>query len=56
MEQRAQVSFEYLILAMFAILLAISAALIIDALRGISLSAQARILDFRNQTIASLLQ
>jgi uncharacterized protein (UPF0333 family) len=56
MDSRAQVSFEYLLLATFVIILAIAAAILIDALRSISLSAQSKILDYRDKTIGSLLQ
>lgn len=56
MEQRAQVSVEYLLMALFGIVLATAAAVLIDALRGVALSAQGRVLDYRDNTIASLLQ
>ena len=56
MDSRAQVSIEYLLMAMFGIVLAIAAAMVVDALRGVALNAQGRILDYRDNTIASLLQ
>jgi uncharacterized protein (UPF0333 family) len=55
MDCRAQISFEYLVLATFAIILAIAAALLLDTLRTISLSSQAKILNYRNKTITSIL-
>ncbi|MCX6799060.1 MAG: hypothetical protein NTW59_03130 [Candidatus Diapherotrites archaeon] len=56
MEERAQVSLEYLLMALFGIILATAAAMLIEALRGIALSAQGKILDYRDNTIAALLQ
>ncbi len=56
MDCRAQVSVEYLLLALFGITLAIAAAMVVDALRGVALSAQGEILDYRDNTILSLLQ
>ncbi|MDD5148262.1 MAG: hypothetical protein PHH08_02245 [Candidatus ainarchaeum sp.] len=55
MDCRAQVSFEYLILATFAIVLAIAAALLLDSLRTVSLSTKADILNYRNKTISSIM-
>jgi len=56
MDNRAQVSIEYLLLALFGIILAAVAALVIDGVASMSQSAQGRILEYRHQTIASLLQ
>ncbi len=56
MDNRAQVSIEYLLMALFGIILATAAAILVDTLRGVALSAQGRILDYRDSTIASLLQ
>jgi uncharacterized protein (UPF0333 family) len=55
MEERAQVSFEYLVTAMFGIVLAIAAAIIIDAVRSIAVTSQTRLLEIREDTIASLI-
>ncbi|HLD58835.1 MAG TPA: hypothetical protein VI977_04315 [archaeon] len=55
MECTAQVSFEYLLLASFVIILATSAALLIDSIRGLALASQSDILNYRNKTIGSLL-
>ena len=55
MDNRAQVSVEYLILATFAIIVAIAAALFLDTLRGVALTSQANIISYRNKTIGSLL-
>jgi len=56
MEERAQVSMEYLIMALFGIILATAAAVLVDSLRGIALGAQGKILDYRDSTIGSLIQ
>ncbi len=56
MEDRAQVAIEYLLMALFGITLAIIAAIVVDSIRGVALSAQAEILDYREKTIANLLQ
>lgn len=55
MEERAQVSFEYLLTAVFAIMLAISAAIIVEALRSIALQAQADLLSARARTIENIM-
>jgi len=54
MDSRAQVSFEYLLAALFGIVLAITAAVLIDAIRAISISAQTRVLEIRERTISTL--
>jgi uncharacterized protein (UPF0333 family) len=54
MDSKAQVSFEYLITAMFGIILAIAAAVVIDAVRSIAITSQTRILEIREETISSL--
>jgi len=56
MEERAQVSFEYLLTALFGIILAIAAAILIDTIRGISQVAQSKILAYRDSTISALTQ
>ena len=55
MDCKAQVSFEYLLTALFGITIAITAAIIIEAVRAVAITAQARILEFREKTIASLI-
>jgi uncharacterized protein (UPF0333 family) len=55
MESRAQVSIEYLLMALFGIVLALTAALLIDTIRGVALTAQGKILAYRDETIASLI-
>lgn len=55
MDNRAQVSIEYLLLALFGIVLATIAAMMIDGISSVSRTAQARILEYRHQTISSLL-
>ena len=56
MEEKAQVSFEYLLTALFGIILAIAAAVLIDTMRGISTVAQGQILTYRDSTISALTQ
>ena len=56
MEERAQVSFEYLLTALFGIILAIAAAVLIDTIRNIAVVAQGKILDYRDSTIVALTQ
>jgi hypothetical protein len=56
MEEKAQVAFEYLLTALFGIMLAIAAAMLIDTVRGISTVAQAKILQYREETIGALMQ
>jgi uncharacterized protein (UPF0333 family) len=55
MEEKAQVSFEYLLTAVFAIMLAIGAALIIETLRAMALKAQAEILSTRARAIENIM-
>jgi len=55
MDDKAQVSIEYLITALFGIMLAMAAAVMIEALRGIALDARAKVLTYREQTISSLI-
>ena len=47
---------EYLLLALFGITLAMIAAVLIDGIGAVARTAQGRILDYREQTIASLLK
>ncbi len=55
-EEKAQVAFEYLLTAVFAIMLAIAAALIVQTFQGIAAQAQSEILDTREQTINQILK
>ena len=55
MEEKAQVSFEYLLTAVFAIMLAIGEALIIETLRAMALKAQAEILSTRARAIENIM-
>lgn len=55
MEERAQVSFEYLLTAAFTILLAIFSAVLVESLRGIALKAQADILSTRARVIENIM-
>ena len=56
MEEKAQVSFEYLLTAVFGIMLAISAAIIIETLRQMAVQAQTDILNTRMQVIQQIIQ
>jgi len=55
-EERAQVSFEYLLTAVFAIMLAIGAAIVVETLRSLAIEAQADILSTRASVIESIMQ
>ncbi len=55
MEERAQVSFEYLLTSVFAIMLAISAAIIVETLRSIATTAQTDILTTRSKVIENIM-
>ena len=55
MEERAQVSFEYLLTAAFTIMLAIFSAILVETLRGIAMNAQAEILSTRARVIENIL-
>jgi uncharacterized protein (UPF0333 family) len=55
-EEKAQVSFEYLLTAVFGIMLAIGAAMVLESLRQIALQAQADMLTTRAEVIENILQ
>ncbi len=55
-EERAQVSFEYLLTAVFAIMLAIAAAAVLETVRQLALQAQADILTIRARVLEDILQ
>lgn len=56
MEEKAQVSFEYLLASVFAIILAIGAAVVIETLRQMALEAQAQVLTTRERVIEEILR
>ena len=56
MEEKAQVSFEYLLTAVFGIVLAISAAIIIETLRAMAVEARIEILNTREEVINNIIQ
>ena len=56
MEERAQVSFEYLLTSVFAIMLAIGAAVVVETLRQLAISSQADLLSTRARVIEDILQ
>jgi hypothetical protein len=53
--ERAQVSFDYLIVVTFAVALTVVVAALVTVIEGISNDAQSRVLVFRDKTLASLL-
>ena len=55
MDSKAQVSFEYLLTVGFAIILVIAAMVLTLNLTAIADSAQAKILQYRDSTIGSLM-
>ncbi len=55
MEERAQVSFEYLLTTAFTIMLAIFSAVLVETLRGIAMKAQADILSTRARVIENIM-
>jgi uncharacterized protein (UPF0333 family) len=55
MDCKAQVSFEYLLTIMFAILLVLGAAVLIMSLESIAQTAQTKILEIRDNTITALM-
>ncbi|MCX6803675.1 MAG: hypothetical protein NTY48_03840 [Candidatus Diapherotrites archaeon] len=55
MEERAQVAFEYLLTAAFAIMLAAFSALIVEGIKSIALEAQAEVLNARARVIEDIM-
>ncbi len=55
-EEKAQVAFEYLLTAVFGIILTIGTALILETLRQLALKAQTDFLNERTRVIENLLQ
>ena len=55
MDRKAQVSLEYLLTILFSVVLAMIVAVMALNITQISTVAQTKILDFREETIASLL-
>jgi len=55
MEETAQVSFEYLLTAVFAIMLAISAAILVEAMRSLAIKAQSDLLSTRSRVIENIM-
>ena len=56
LEERAQVSFEYLLTSVFAIMLAIGAATVVETLRQMAIGAQSEILSTRARVIENIMQ
>ena len=56
MDNKAQVSFEYLLTALLGIVLAMVAALLIQSIDGIAITAKNKIIEYRTETISSLMQ
>jgi uncharacterized protein (UPF0333 family) len=55
-EEKAQVSFEYLLTSVFAIMLAVGAATVLETLRQVAINAQADMLSERARVIENILQ
>ena len=55
MDSRAQVSIEYLLTLLFAIMLVIAASVLAISLQNSALVAQKRVIDAREETINSLM-
>jgi uncharacterized protein (UPF0333 family) len=55
MEETAQISFEYLLTAVFAIMLAIGAAIVVQTLQTLALKAQADMLSTRASVIERIM-
>lgn len=55
MEETAQVSFEYLLTAAFAIMLAVFSALMVETLRSIAIQSQADMLSARSRVIENII-
>lgn len=55
MDSRAQVSFDYLITVTFAIVFTIAVVVAVTIMSGITNSTVAKVIEIRNNTIASLL-
>lgn len=55
MDTSGQVSFEYLLMVMFAVLLVIAATIIAMSLISVAQAAQGRMIEYRDGTISSLL-
>ncbi len=56
MEERAQVSFDYLIILTFVLALVVVVSVLVNAMRGIVLKATGKVLDYRTQTLTSILK
>jgi len=56
MNNRAQVSIEYLTMVMFGILLAVAAGVLLISVSTIASTAKAKVLTIRENAIANLLQ
>ncbi len=56
MENKGQVSVEYLLSVLFAIILVIAAAILLDNIRVITQVAKSRIVSYREDMVISLLE
>lgn len=55
-EEKAQVSFDYLLTAVFAIFLAIGVAVIVEVIKGFAYDAQADLLTTRARVIDNIMR
>jgi uncharacterized protein (UPF0333 family) len=56
MENKAQVSIEYLLSVLFSIVLVMAAAILLDTLRALAQTAKATLLRVRESTIETLIE
>ena len=56
MEERAQVSFDYLIILTFVLGLVVVVSVLVTAMQNIVLKATGKVLNYRNETLSSILK
>ena len=56
MEEKAQVSFDYLIILTFVLGLVVVVSVLVTAIKGIANKAMGKIFDYRDSTLASILK
>lgn len=56
MEEKAQVSIEYLLSVLFSIVLVMAAAILLDTLRALAQTSKATVLRVRESTIETLIE
>ena len=55
MDNKGQVSFDYLIIVTFAVAMTVVVAGLVVVIEGISSDSQSRVLDYRDKTLSSIL-